>query len=124
MPETFRAALQKVYMTLQMVTPKSVQCNRETVEPRGTKSNQRQKQQKIQREWKTKSANARSNAKISAKTREANAKAILDNQGHPEKVWDEDTLKRLATEIVETIVNKCGPDGFVHVFVVRGPAKI
>jgi len=55
------------------------------------------------------------NAKRAKATREANAQAILENKDHHEPTWDEATLERLATEIVEMIVEKCGPDGFVHV---------
>jgi hypothetical protein len=55
------------------------------------------------------------NAKISKATREANARAILENKDHKEPTWDEATLERLATDIVEMIVDKCGPNGFVHV---------
>jgi hypothetical protein len=51
----------------------------------------------------------------SAKIREANARAILANQDHHEPTWDEATLERLAIDTVEMIVEKCGPDGFVHV---------
>jgi hypothetical protein len=54
-------------------------------------------------------------AKVSQARREIYAQAILENQDHKEDTWDEDTLERLATEIVEMIVEKCGPDGFVHV---------
>ena len=55
------------------------------------------------------------NDKRSKATREANAQAILENKDHTEDTWDEDTLEKKATEIVEMIVEKCGPDGFVHV---------
>jgi hypothetical protein len=69
---------------------------------------------------KQKAANAKSNAINNAKRskaiREANAQAILENKDHHEPTWDEATLERLATEIVKMIVDKCGPDGFVHVF--------
>jgi hypothetical protein len=40
----------------------------------------------------------------------------LANKDHKEPTWDEATLERLATEIFKQIVEKCGPDGFVHVF--------
>ena len=65
---------------------------------------------------KQKAANDRISAKRSKATREANAQAILENKDHKEPTWDEATLERLATEIVEMIVDKCGPNGFVHVF--------
>jgi hypothetical protein len=58
----------------------------------------------------------RSNAKVSQARHEANIQAILENKDHKEDTWDEDTLERLATEIVEMIVNRCGRNGFVHVF--------
>ena len=37
--------------------------------------------------------------------------------------WDEDTIEKEATGIVEYIVKRCGPDGFVHVFVGAWPGK-
>jgi len=81
---------------------------------------------KRQREnGKRKAANDKSNAKNNAKNnakrakarREANARAILENKDHKEPLWPEATLERLATDIVKMIVDKCGRDGFVHVFV-------
>ena len=39
----------------------------------------------------------------------------MENKDHKEPTWDEATLEKKATEIVEMIVEKCGPDGFVHV---------
>jgi hypothetical protein len=65
---------------------------------------------------KQEAANARFAAKMSKATREANRQAILENKDHKEPTWDEDTLERLATEIVKMIVEKCGRNGFVHVF--------
>ena len=65
---------------------------------------------------KQKAANDRFWAKVSQALREANAQAILDNKDHKEPTWDEATLERLATEIVKYIVDKCGRNGFVHVF--------
>ena len=64
---------------------------------------------------KQKAAADRWNAKRSKARREINAQAILENQDHHEPTWPEDTLEKKATEIVELIVEKCGPDGFVHV---------
>ena len=64
---------------------------------------------------KQKDAADRNNAKVSQARREANAQAILANKDHHEATWDEDTLEKKATEIVEMIVERCGPDGFVHV---------
>ena len=61
--------------------------------------------------------NARNNAKTSAKIREANARAILENKDHKEPTWDEATLEKKATEMVDMIVKRCGRNGFVHVFV-------
>ena len=63
------------------------------------------------------------NAKISKARREANVQAILENKDHHEDTWDEDTLEKKATEIVEMIVDKCGPDGFVHVCGGAWPGK-
>jgi hypothetical protein len=40
----------------------------------------------------------------------------LANKDHHEATWDEATLEKKATDIVEMIVDKCGPDGFVQVF--------
>ena len=65
---------------------------------------------------KKKAANAINNAKISKAIHEANKQAILENKDHHEPSWDEDTLEKKATEIVEMIVEKCGRNGFVHVF--------
>ena len=62
-----------------------------------------------------KAADDRKNAKISKARREANAQAILENQDHHEPTWPEDTLEKEAIDTVEMIVEKCGPDGFVHV---------
>ena len=76
-------------------------------------------QQKI---WNDRS-NAKNNAKVSKATREANAQAILENQDHHEATWDEDTLEKKATDTVEMIVDKCGPDGFVHVCGGAWPGK-
>ena len=64
---------------------------------------------------KQKDAADRNNAKVSQARREANAQAILANKDHHEATWDEDTLEKKATEIVEMIVDKCGRNGFVHV---------
>ena len=62
-----------------------------------------------------KKRNDRNNAKISKALREANRQAILENQDHHEPTWPEDTLEKKATGIVEYIVKRCGPDGFVHI---------
>ena len=70
-----------------------------------------------------KAANDRNNAKRSQATREANVQAILANKDHKEPPWPEDTLEKKATEIVEMIVDKCGPDGFVHVCGGAWPGK-
>jgi hypothetical protein len=72
---------------------------------------------------KQKAAADRWNAKRSKARREINAQAILENQDHHEPSWDEDTLEKEATGIVEYTVNRCGPDGFVHVFVGAWPGK-
>jgi len=58
----------------------------------------------------------KNHAKRAKARREANAQAILENKDHKEPTWDEATLEKKATDIVKYIVNKCGPDGFVHVF--------
>jgi len=60
--------------------------------------------------------NDKSNAKRAKATREANEQAILENKDHKEPTWPEDTLEKKATDNVKRIVDKCGPDGFVHVF--------
>jgi DNA mismatch repair ATPase MutL len=67
--------------------------------------------------------NDRKCAKRAKATREANARAILENKDHHEPTWDEDTLEKEATGIVEYIVKRCGPDGFVHVFVGAWPGQ-
>jgi hypothetical protein len=58
----------------------------------------------------------RKGAKRAKAIREANAQAILENKDHHDPTWPEDTLEKKATEIVEMIVEKCGRNGFVHVF--------
>lgn len=58
----------------------------------------------------------RTNAKRSKALREAKARAIAFCKDHTEKVWDPARLEKEATENVETIVDKCGVNGFVHVF--------
>ena len=68
-------------------------------------------------------ASARTNAKRAKATREANRQAILENKDHHEDTWDEDTLEKEAIDTVKYIVDKCGPDGFVHVFVGAWPGK-
>jgi hypothetical protein len=72
---------------------------------------------------KIKADNDKRNANRAKATREANAQAILENKDHHEATWDEDTLEKKATEIVEMIVDKCGPGGFVHVFGGAWPGK-
>jgi hypothetical protein len=79
---------------------------------------------------KVKAANDRNNKirrengdKRSKARREANAQAILENQDHHEPTWPEDTLEKEAIDTVEQIVDKCGPDGFVHVCGGAWPGK-
>ena len=67
--------------------------------------------------------NDKQHAKNRAKTREANRQAILENKDHHEPSWDEDTIEKEAIDTVEYIVKRCGPDGFVHVFVGAWPGK-
>jgi len=64
---------------------------------------------------KQEAANARFVAKRAKATREANARAILENKDHKEPTWDEATLEANAQATVEMIVDKCGDNGFVHV---------
>ena len=68
-------------------------------------------------------SNARNNAKRAKATREANAQAILENKDHKEPTWDEATLEKEATDTVKMVVEKCGPDGFVHVCGGAWPGK-
>jgi hypothetical protein len=68
-------------------------------------------------------SNAKSSAKRSKATREANARAILENKDHHEDPWPEDTLEKKANESVKMIVDKCGDNGFVHVFGGAWPGK-
>jgi rubrerythrin len=72
---------------------------------------------------KQKAANAIFIAKRAKATREANARAILENKDHKEPTWDEATLEKKATEIVKYIVEKCGDNGFVHVCGGAWPGK-
>jgi len=62
-------------------------------------------------------------AKRSQALREANAQAILENKDHKEPTWDEDTLEKEAIDTVKYIVEKCGRNGFVHVFGGAWPGK-
>jgi hypothetical protein len=70
---------------------------------------------KIKENGKQKAASAIFIAKRAKATREANARAILENKDHHEATWDEDTIEKEATGIVEYIVKRCGRNGFVHV---------
>ena len=72
---------------------------------------------------KKKEYDARWSAKRAKAIREANKQAILENKDHHEPSWDEDTLEKKATEIVEMIVEKCGRNGFVHVCGGAWPGK-
>jgi hypothetical protein len=72
---------------------------------------------------KQKAANDKYNAKVSKAIREANAQAILENKDHKEPTWDEATLEKKATDTVKMVVEKCGPDGFVHVCGGAWPGK-
>ena len=72
---------------------------------------------------KKKEYDARWSAKRAKATREANAQAILENKDHHEDTWDEATLEKKATDTVEMIVDKCGPNGFVHVCGGAWPGK-
>jgi len=72
---------------------------------------------------KQKAADDKRNAKRAKAIREANKQAILENKDHHEPSWDEDTLEKKATEIVEMIVEKCGRNGFVHVCGGAWPGK-
>jgi len=72
---------------------------------------------------KQKAADDKRSAKVSKATREANAQAILENKDHKEPTWDEDTIEKEATGTVGYIVNGCGRNGFVHVFVGAWPGK-
>ena len=78
---------------------------------------------KCKESGKRKKISDRHNTKISKALREAKVKAIAEYKNHPDPTWDEDTLERLATDIVKQIVEKCGPDGFVHVFGGAWPRK-
>ena len=77
----------------------------------------------IKENGKQKAASAIFIAKRAKATREANARAILENKDHHEATWDEDTLEKKATEIVEMIVERCGRNGFVHACGGAWPGK-
>ena len=62
-------------------------------------------------------------ARRSRARRKANAQAILENKDHHEPTWDEDTLEKEAIDTVKYIVEKCGRNGFVHVFGGAWPGK-
>ena len=70
-----------------------------------------------------KAADDRYNAKRAKAIREANAQAILENKDHKEPTWDEDTIEKKANDTVEMIDDRCGDNGFVHVFVGAWPGK-
>ena len=90
--------------------------NRENGEAKA--ANKKYKENGQQKIW-----NDKKHAKIRAKIREANKQAILENKDHHEATWDEDTIEKEAIDTVEYIVKRCGPDGFVHVFVGAWPGK-
>jgi hypothetical protein len=92
--------------------------NPEKAKAAGARNNKKRTENGKQKIW-----DDRKCAKRAKATREANAQAILENKDHHEPTWDEATLERLATEIVEMIVEKCGPDGFVHVCGGAWPGK-
>ena len=81
-------------------------------------TNERYKESGQRKIW-----NDKNSAKIAKATREANEQAISENKDHHEPTWDEATLEKEATENVKRIVDRCGPDGFVHVFVGAWPGK-
>lgn len=58
----------------------------------------------------------RTNAKRSKALREAKARAIAFCKDHTEKVWDLARLEKEVKKIFDQIVEKCGGQGFVHVF--------
>ena len=92
----------------RLVNPEEFAEKKKAANARSTKKRKENGEQKA--------ANNRMCAKRAKATREANEQAILENKDHKEPTWDEATLERLATEIVEMIVEKCGRNGFVHVF--------
>ena len=84
--------------------------NPEKVKAASARNNKRNRENGQQKIW-----NDKKSAKEAQAIREANRQAILANKDHHEATWDEDTLEKKATEIVEMIVDKCGRNGFVHV---------
>jgi hypothetical protein len=111
-PEKQRIILQCLYQSIdRLLDP-------EKLKAASARNHKRRRENGKQKEW-----DDRKCAKITKALCEANAQAILDNKGHKEPTWPEDTLEKKATEIVEMIVEKCGPDGFVHVFVGAWPGK-
>ena len=86
------------------------------LDPEKVKAGKARNNKRYTESGKIKIWNDRKNAKRSKALREANAQAILANKDHHEPTRDEATLERLATEIVEMIVEKCGDNGFVQVF--------
>jgi len=97
------------------------------VNPDKQKAISARKHKKRRENGKQEAANAKSNAINNAKKakaiHEANKQAILENKDHHEPSWDEDMIEKEATGIVEYIVNGCGRNGFVHVFVGAWPGK-
>jgi hypothetical protein len=97
------------------------------VNPEKVKAKNDRNRERNRENGKQKAANDKSNVRMCAKRskalREANAQAILENKDHHEDTWDEDTLEKEATEIVKYIVEKCGRNGFVHVFGGAWPGK-
>ena len=65
----------------------------------------------------------RTNAKRSKALREAKARAIAFCKDHTEKVWDLARLEKEVKKIFDQIVEKCGGQGFVHVFGNEPPLK-
>jgi hypothetical protein len=117
-PEKQRKILKSLYKAIErLMNPEKAKAASARRYKRRRESGEAQEYRKRRREsGETKADNDRNHAKEAQARREANAQAILENQDHHEPTWDEATLERLATDIVEMIVEKCGPDGFVHVF--------
>ena len=116
-PEKQRKILKSLYKAIErLMNPDKAKAASARRYKRRIESGEAQAYRKRRREsGEQKADNDRIHAKEAQARREANAQAILANKDHKEPTWDEATLERLATEIVEMIVEKCGPDGFVHV---------
>ena len=91
----------------------SAPSNRETFEPRESKSCQTKKTKRMDNKKYGATQEAPKDQRQLAKPMH---RPFWKTKTTREPTWDEATLEKKATDTVEMTVDKCGPDGFVHVF--------